>query len=31
MKADGTLCGPVIDDAKLVPLRKKTTGRRLML
>ncbi|CAM0881674.1 unnamed protein product [Alopecurus aequalis] len=31
MKTDGTLCGPVIDDAKLVPLRKKMTGRRLML
>jgi|UniRef100_A0ACD5VJ38 hypothetical protein len=32
MKPDGTLCGPVIDDAKLIPLRKKTTGgRRLML
>lgn len=31
MKADGTLCGPVIDDAKLVGLRKKPAARRLML
>uniref|UniRef100_J3L1T4 DUF642 domain-containing protein n=1 Tax=Oryza brachyantha TaxID=4533 RepID=J3L1T4_ORYBR len=30
MKTDGTLCGPVIDDASLVGLRKKTAGRRLL-
>jgi hypothetical protein len=30
MKADGTLCGPVIDDASLVSLRKKPAGRRLL-
>ncbi|EAY74932.1 hypothetical protein OsI_02826 [Oryza sativa Indica Group] len=28
---DGSLCGPVIDDASLVGLRKKTAGRRLLL
>ncbi|XP_062214886.1 protein BIIDXI-like [Phragmites australis] len=31
MKADGTLCGPVVDDASLVGLRKKpAAGRRLL-
>uniref|UniRef100_K3XGN4 DUF642 domain-containing protein n=3 Tax=Setaria italica TaxID=4555 RepID=K3XGN4_SETIT len=32
MKADGTLCGPLVDDASLVGLRKKpAAGRRLLL
>uniref|UniRef100_A0A0A9BS10 Uncharacterized protein n=1 Tax=Arundo donax TaxID=35708 RepID=A0A0A9BS10_ARUDO len=32
MKADGTLCGLVVDDASLVGLPKKpAAGRRLLL
>jgi hypothetical protein len=32
MKGDGTLCGPLVDDASLVGLRKKpAAGRRLLL
>jgi hypothetical protein len=30
MKPDGTLCGPVVDDASLVGVRKKPAGRRLL-
>ncbi|ONM41221.1 uncharacterized protein [Zea mays] len=30
MKPDGTLCGPLVDDASLVGLRKKKPARRLM-